>query len=463
MLDKYIDELKNEIIDSTCGLIQIPSVYSSEDQDKYPFGKYTVDALEYVLNLGKEFGFRTKNIDNKCGYVEFGEGEKLLGIIGHLDIVPVTDDWSYPPFNPKIINGKIYGRGTLDDKGPVIAALYAMKAIADNYSLDKRVRLILGLDEERNWECINRYKQTEEMPDISFSPDANFPCIYSEKTISSVYLSQDYSSSNDIIIEEINTNNNAINVVPKYCYCKLKINTFKLNLNDIMAFLNSEISKNNFNIMVNCLDDTHIELHSFGTAAHAARPHLGKNAISKLIIVLNELLKKHNIELELLEYFSKYIGDDYTGKDLKINFKDESGNLTLNTARFYLENNKLYIGINLRIPISVNLDKLKFIFNNSKSKYKIDIEFTDYKKPLFIQKNNKLVQNLCKIFNDYNNSNIEPEAIGGGTYARAFTNCVSFGPKMPGAEDMCHQVDEYISIDNLMFCTKVYARAILEL
>ncbi|MBR6505043.1 MAG: dipeptidase PepV [Clostridia bacterium] len=463
MLDKYIDELKNEIIDSTCGLIQIPSVYSSEDQDKYPFGKYTVDALEYVLNLGKEFGFRTKNIDNKCGYVEFGEGEKLLGIIGHLDIVPVTDDWSYPPFNPKIINGKIYGRGTLDDKGPVIAALYAMKAISDNYSLDKRVRLILGLDEERNWECINRYKQTEEMPNISFSPDANFPCIYSEKTISSVYLSQDYISSNDIIIEEINTNNNAINVVPKYCYCKLKINTFNLNSNDIITFLNSEISKNDFNIKINCLDDTHIELHSFGTAAHAARPHLGKNAISKLIIVLNELFKKHNIKLELLEYFSKYIGDDYTGKSLKINFKDDSGILTLNTARFYLENNKLYIGINLRIPVSVNIEKLKSIFNNSKGFYKINIEFTDYKKPLFVQKNDKLVQKLCKIFNDYNNSNIEPEAIGGGTYARAFTNCVSFGPKMPNAEDLCHQVDEYISVDNLMFCAKVYARAILEL
>lgn len=463
MLDKYIDELKDKIIDSTCSLIQIPSIYSNEDQDKYPFGKYTADALEFVLNLGKEFGFRTKNIDNKCGYIEFGQGDKILGIIGHLDVVPVNNDWSYPPFNPKIINGKIYGRGAFDDKGPIMAALYAMKAVSENYTLNKRVRLIVGLDEERNWECINRYKETEEVPDISFSPDANFPCIYAEKTILSAYISQDYSESQDIIIENIDTNNNAINVVPKYCSCTLKINSSKLDMKEIFIFLNNEILKNNFDITLNILEKNRIELISNGIAAHSARPYLGKNAISKLIVILNELFKKYNIDLGLLEYFARYIGDDYTGKNLKINFKDQSGDLTLNTAKFYIENNKIFIGMNLRIPVSVNLERLKSIFNNSKKNYKINIKFTDYKNPLFIPKNNELVQKLCNIFNEYNNSSFEPEAIGGATYARAFTNCVSFGPKMPGAEDMCHQADEYISIDNLMFCTKVYSKAILEL
>ena len=187
ILNTYIDKIKEEIIHSTCKIINIPSVLDSNSTTT-PFGKDTVRALEYILNLGKSFGFRTKNIDNMCGYIEFGQGEKLLGIIGHLDVVPAQDDWTFSPFKATIDNGNIYGRGTIDDKGPIIAALYAMKAVADNYKLDKRVRLILGLNEENDWKCIERYKKTEEMPDIAFSPDANFPCIYAEKTIESLDL-----------------------------------------------------------------------------------------------------------------------------------------------------------------------------------------------------------------------------------------------------------------------------------
>ena len=151
------------------------------------------------------------------GYIEFGEGKKMLGIIGHLDVVPADDTWTFDPFNATVKDNKIYGRGTIDDKGPVVAALYAMKAVHDNFKLDKRVRLILGINEENDWKCIKRYKETEEFPDISFSPDANFPCIYAEKTIETIYLKQLYNKNTSLYIENISTNNNAINVVPKYC------------------------------------------------------------------------------------------------------------------------------------------------------------------------------------------------------------------------------------------------------
>ena len=162
--------MKEEIIHSTCEIINIPSVFNNKDNSNTPFGADTVKALEYVLELGKSFGFRTKNIDNKCGYIEFGEGEKMLGMIGHLDVVPADDtSWTYEPFHATVSNNNIYGRGTIDDKGPTIAALYAMKAVADHYQLKKRVRLILGLNEENDWKCIERYKETEENPTIAFS------------------------------------------------------------------------------------------------------------------------------------------------------------------------------------------------------------------------------------------------------------------------------------------------------
>ena len=164
MFDTYIDNLKNDIVKETCNLINIPSVSEENSNPNTPFGKGAKDVLDYTLNLGKSLGFNTKNIDNYCGYIEFGEGEKLLGIIGHLDVVPSGDGWNTPPFTATIKDGKIFGRGAIDDKGPVIASLYAMKAIKDNCKINSRVRLILGVNEEKDWKCIKHYKENEEWP-----------------------------------------------------------------------------------------------------------------------------------------------------------------------------------------------------------------------------------------------------------------------------------------------------------
>lgn len=460
ILNTYIDNIKDKIINSTCEIINIPSVFSNDDNSGTPFGIHTVEALNYILNLGKSLGFRTKNLDNKCGYIEFGEGEKLLGIIGHLDVVPAEDDWTYSPFKSTIDNGNIYGRGAIDDKGPVIAALYAMKSVSDNYKIDKRVRLILGLNEENNWKCIERYKQTEELPDIAFSPDANFPCIYAEKTIESLYLKQKYNKNSTLYIEDISTNNNAINVVPKYCSITLKYDNKKItNLEENLTNLTN---KYNYNINIEKIDNSSIRLISLGASSHAAHPELGVNALSRLLIIVNKLFNLYNVKLDILEYFSKYIGNDYTGKKLGINFKDESGILTLNTAQFILKDDILSLGFNLRIPVTVDYNKIEEYFKKYCNE-NLKIKVARIQEPLYIEKNNYIVKQLCDIFNNYNNSNLEPIAIGGGTYARTFDNCVSFGPQMPNAKDMCHQTDEYISIDNLLFCAKVYAEAILNL
>lgn len=460
ILNTYIDNIKDKIINSTCEIINIPSVFSNNDNSGTPFGIHTVEALNYILDLGKSFGFRTKNLDNKCGYIEFGEGDKLLGIIGHLDVVPAENDWTYPPFNSTIENENIYGRGAIDDKGPVIAALYAMKSVSDNYKLNKRVRLILGLNEENDWKCIEKYKQTEELPDIAFSPDANFPCIYAEKTIESLYIKQKYIKNPTLYIEEVSTNNNAINVVPKFSSITLKYDDKKIT--KLEENLTSLINKYNYNINIEEINNSSIKLTSLGISSHAAHPELGVNALSRLLIIINELFNLYNVKLDILEYFSKYIGDGYTGKNLGIDFNDESGILTLNTAQFIFKDNVLSLGFNLRIPVTVDYNKIEENFQKPCNE-NLEIKVSRIQEPLYIEKSNDIVKQLCDIFNNYNNSNLEPIAIGGGTYARAFDNCVSFGPQMPNAKDMCHQTDEYISIDNLLFCTKVYAEAILSL
>ena len=459
-INTYVEILRDEIINSTCEIINIPSVFSDADAPDIPFGKNTLSALNYMLDLGKKFGFSTKNIDNKCGYIEFGEGDKLLGIVAHLDVVPVDDSWTYSPFNSTIDNNKIYGRGAIDDKGPAIATLYAMKIVSDNYNINKRVRLILGLNEENDWKYIERYKQTEEIPSISFSPDANFPCIYAEKTIESIFIKEIYKKDEKLYIKSISTNNNAINVVPKFCEVDL---CFESSIsNTIEDVLKNIISSYNYNITFERIGNRQMKLISKGIASHAAHPELGDNAISKLIIVLNDLFTYYSIPVDILNYFVQYIGDDYTGKNLEINFNDESGYLTLNTAQFSLKDDNLTIGFNLRIPVTIDYNKIKDSFRKNCTD-NIDVIVSRIQEPLYISKDNNLVKTLCDIFNKYNNTHFEPQAIGGGTYSRAFDNCISFGPQMPGEKDMCHQSDEYISIDNLLFCCKVYTEAILSL
>ena len=464
MIEDFIKENKETMIKKLQELIQIPSVYSESKNPLMPFGENANKALEYMLNLGKSLGFRTKNIDGYCGYIEFGEGEEMLGIIGHLDVVPSGDNWTYPPFSATIFDNKIYGRGAIDDKGPVIASLYAMKYVLDNCEVHKRIRLILGLNEENDWKCINYYKKHEESPTIGFSPDADFPCIYAEKSILTPYFSMNYTKSDyDISIREFDCNNNAINVVPKICSTVLEISS-NIVMDDFIKVIKNLLNKYDFEIDVYKLNNEEIKLTSYGVGAHSAHPDLGINAISRLIIVLDDLFKTYNINIELFDFFTKYINTEYNGESLGINYKDESGILTLNVGNINLDNNVLKIGLNLRIPISVPIDNIENTFMKCLSNYKeINYKKVDFKQSLYIPKDNYLVKTLCDIYNEEANSYLEPIAIGGATYARAFDNCISFGANLPGQKDMCHQTDEFISIDNLLFACRVYARAIYEL
>ena len=464
MLEKFINENKEKIIEDLQELIQIPSAYSKSDNPKYPFGENVNNALEYTLELGNNLGFRTKNIDAYCGYIEFGEGSELVGIIGHLDVVPEGDNWTYSPFSGTISDGYIFGRGAIDDKGPVIASLYAMKYVMETVKIKKRVRLILGLNEENNWDCIKYYKEHEEIPSIGFSPDADFPCIYAEKAVLTQEIKSDISQFKnlDIKIININCNNNATNVVPKICSVVLNINTDKIKTENFISNLKNIINDSNFEIDIYKIDAEEIKLTSHGVSAHAAHPDLGINSISRLIVVLDKLYKLYGYTIDLFDFFAKYIGLQFDGKNLGIDFEDESGKLTLNVGYLGIENGFIKIKMNLRVPVHTDITKIGAAFIKATCEYiNLDFDTSHYMPALYIDPNSELVQSLCKIYNVETNSNCKPIAIGGATFARAFPNCVSFGANFPGDKDMCHQTDEFISIDKLLLACKIYAKAIL--
>ena len=444
MIKENILKIKDEMVQEIINLVRYESVSIKSDNKEKPFGEECKKALEHILELGKKLGFNTKNIDGYCGYIEFGEGEELLGIIGHLDVVPATkeDGWTKDPYQAEIINNQLYGRGTSDDKGPVISCLYAMKIANSLKQLNKRVRLIIGLNEEKDWECIERYKQTEELPTISFSPDANFPCIYAEKGIITLTIENDFNLDDEIL--EFTTGNNAINVVPKTAHIIIKTN-------------NPNKFEEEKDIIVEKIEDT-IKITATGISSHAAFPTLGDNAATKLLKYINKIYNnKFLTKLEELDFYNLenplYLGGD--------SLTDESGTLTSNIGIINYEKNKLIIKTNLRVPIKTSFAKLKNICN--KSIDSIKYYFEGENEGLYVSKDSYLVKTLTRIFNETTNMNEEAIAIGGGTYARAFNNCVSFGMTFPNEEELCHQVNENIDIDNLLLATEIYTKAIIEL
>ena len=481
MFDEYLNKNLNKMIDEISNLISFKSV-SDEDStdDAHPFGKECTKALEYTLNLASQIGFTVKNIDNKCGYIEFGEGKELVGIIGHLDVVPadINDGWTSDPFKAEVRANKLFGRGSIDDKGPVIAALFAMKSILDsNVKLNKRVRLILGLNEEKSWKCIDRYKETEEFPTIGFSPDANFPAIYAEKGIISISLKHKFNILGMKILN-IDCGNNAINVVPKYASITLK---YESNLFKLTKFESKFDPLFNMDIKVEKLSENTIKITSYGKAAHAAHPELGINAITNLVKYLTEYTKiTDNPNIMFLEkllhlgFFDFESPEFLSREDIAYPtefeddsvIRDESGILTSNVANLIYDpdTNLLEIKINLRVPVTYPLDKIFLQYRKLVGFFE-DIEVTclNRQEPLYVKQDDYLVETLVNIFNKKTESNAKPIAIGGGTYARAFKNFISYGVTMPGEKDMCHQVDEFINLDDLLISSKIYAEAIYEL
>ena len=462
MIKKFIEDNKNQILDSICELIKIPSVSIESQNTAEPFGSDCAKALDYILNLASSMGFRTKNVDGYCGYIEFGEGQEILGIIGHLDVVPAGDGWTKcKPFEPLIEDNKLYGRGAIDDKGPVIASLYAMKYVMDKVSVKKRVRLILGLNEEVSWKCIEYYKAHEELPTIGFSPDADFPCIYAEKGFLNAYLNASIPQNGAFKIKSL-TCSNAINIVPKHAECTIDL--YDINIDTFESQLYNIISENNFHIETNRLDSHTLQIVSNGVSAHSAHPDLGVNALSRLIILLNRICIQYGMNVPIFKYVDEKINTTLNGELIGINCEDESGNLTLNLSNLSFNNNDLTLGINIRIPVTIYSSIIKQKIADSTADYSdVSVKYDDEKPALFVPKTDKLVTTLCDIFNKVTGQNAKPITCSGATYARAFENVVSFGLTMPGNVDLCHQADEYVKIDDLFTAIEIYIRAIWEL
>ena len=418
-MSNTFEEMKN----SLKTLVSIPSV-ESEALPNMPFGKGVFDALDYFLSLADSFGFKTINYDNYIGEVDFGDGKEEIAILCHLDVVPAGDltKWTYPPFSATEANGKIYGRGTTDDKGPAMVCLYCMKELKDEgYVPNKKIRLILGCNEESGWKCIEHFNKVASFPDYGFSPDADFPVIYAEKGILHAEFCFNALSSE---LKDVN-GGERINVVCDKCEAIAPLNEF---------------------FMKQCgVREENGKIVATGVSAHGSTPEKGENAIGKMVSYL-----------EATGMIDGRIGD-YLFKDkmgLK-ELKDETGNLTMSPDLIRKEGDRIFVSVDFRYPSLLDGEKLIEAL-----KLIAPVRILSHQKPLFNDKNGFLVTTLLNVYNEATGENAKPLAIGGGTYARALKYGTAFGPEIAGEDCHIHEPDEFVSINNLGLQFKVYKKAI---
>ncbi|MFW5998267.1 MAG: dipeptidase PepV [Halanaerobiaceae bacterium] len=459
-LNNLIDEYKDDIISSTSQLIQKKSV-ESDPVDNMPFGKGINEALETSLEIANILGLKNVNVDGYAGYAEIGESEEMVGVLTHLDVVPEGDDWTYPPYGGEIHNDKIYGRGALDNKGPTVAILYALKAIKESrIKLNKRVRLIMGTDEESGWEGLDYYKQKEKLPEIGFSPDAYFPVIHAEKGIIVFDLNKNFSgkkyNSDKIKIKTIK-GGNAPNMIPDYCESKIEPGT-----SDITR-LEEYIEKSEYDLDL-VKENNDLILKSFGKSAHGSMPEEGQNAISQLMVFLNELDIAEDDIGKFIKWYNNKIGMEYYGESIGCGFKDNvSGNLIFNVGMIELVETQVKITVNIRYPVTYTEKQVLKGMKNGINDTDIKIQENQHIGPLHVPQDDELVVKLMEVYKEFTGEDLKPVAIGGGTYARALDKAVAFGALFPGSPEVAHKKDEYIKIEDLIKMTKIYANAIVKL
>lgn len=457
LIHEIIDDDFEDMLKDLQSSLMIRSVYDeSLVSVEHPFGPVMSEALDDFLNCAERLGFLTANISNYAGYAEMGSGEKLVGILAHLDLVPEgeTSAWTVPPYSGRVVDGSLYGRGSLDDKGPAFSVLYAMKAIRDSgFKLDCRIRLIVGLDEESGGRCIARYLETEEIPGSSFSPDANFPLINAEKGIFHCRIEKEISDAGKCSGPHLLSirGGERYNVVPDSAEAVFDGHFEE----DIIRKLRS-LDR----VIVECTEGK-TTIRTKGISAHAMSPELGTNAVELLLGALSSFdWEPHELSGFLRQAAQSFKGTD--GAAIGLARSDGvSGALTFNTAMIRLDKGTCRVYFDLRYPVTLSGETLAEDFKKSAEKLGAKLFVDRDKKPLFVDPSSPLIKKLLEAYKKVTGSTAGPISIGGGTYCRHLPNSVSFGPVFPGDPDVIHQPDEYITLENLRKITQIYAEAIM--
>ncbi|MED3034988.1 dipeptidase PepV [Bacillus thuringiensis] len=457
-----VTKRKDDLIRDTQQFLQIKSVWEEESaKEGAPFGEGVEKALSFMLHKGETEGFTSKNLEGYAGHLEMGQGEELVGILCHVDVVPEGDGWTTPAYSADIRDGKIFARGAIDDKGPTMAAYYAMKIVKElGLPLSKRVRMILGTDEESNWKCVDHYFKNEEMPTIGFAPDADFPIINAEKGISDIQVVQNGSEEKKGTYELVSfESGRRLNMVPDFAEAVVigeDVNALTVAYEEYLQTAKK--------IGEAIVEGNTVTLQIKGISAHGSTPEKGENAG----LLLANFLTTVALDGKGASFVSFATGTftgDTLGEKAGISYKDDiSGPLTVNVGRLsYTKENGGNLGLNVRYPVTTNFEETIAKLKEYVGTHGFEVADYSNSRPHHVDKDHELIRTLQRVYEEQTGEKAELLAIGGGTYARSLKAGVAFGPLFPGKEELAHQKDEYIEIEDLLKATAIYAQAIYEL
>lgn len=441
MKDFITDSHQEQAIKALQRVVSKPS-FLQDAVDGAPFGQDILDCLKDTLELFKEEGYATFiDPDGYYGYAEIGEGSEIFGILCHLDVVPQGDEtlWNTPAFEATIVDNALVGRGVQDDKGPTIAALFAVKALLENgVALNKKIRFIFGTDEENLWRCMDQYHKKEQGVAMGIAPDANFPVIYAEKGLLQVFLTG--KGSNDFTF----TGGSALNVVADTAvYSGSKV-----------AEVTAELDKLGFNYLIKDGD-----VHVKGKSIHSKDAPDGINANTRLAQALVSVYNH-----TALDFLGKLVKEDAKGISVLGEIKDEaSGNLTFNAATVEINENETKIGIDIRIPVTFEKEVVTTKLAEVAKEYDLSYHEHDFLASLYVPVDSELVTTLLGAYRDKTGDMRPPQISGGATFARTMDNCVAFGAMFENTKDTMHQPNETWQLDEMRQTMEIYAEAIYRL
>ena len=450
---------KEDLLKDLFELLSVRSILGTDITEETPFGSGPREALDLILSFGERDGYKTKLVENKAGHIEVGQGEELFGILGHVDVVPVVEaDWTSHPFKPEIRDGKIFARGSLDDKGPTMAAYYAVKLLDKlGVKWNKRVRVIIGSDEETGFRCVEAYFKHEEQPASGFTPDAMFPLVYAEKARAT------FDHKLKFVVEDGNYNyklvkfngGQVLNMVIASAKAELvgEVSDIKEKFENFLALekLDGEVT----------VEDT-IKLTLKGKAAHGSTPQYGVNGATKLAEFLSTLGLDNNGK-NFVDYIVEKLANDPFGEKLGIDYSDnEMGEATYNYGiiDYDLLKKVGIVSTDCRHPMKFDLAARL----NGVKVDNIDIEVTSTKEAHYVPKDDELVTTLMDVYRKHTgDTKNDAFVLGGGTYARCLKKGVAFGLLFPDKEDTMHQANEYLEVEDLLLATAIYAEGIYKL
>lgn len=449
-LDAALKALEGDMTDTLARWVRVPSVRAERSAENAPFGAQVRRALEVAMEDMARLGMNPRDVDGYCCDAEIGTGDEVIAVLAHLDVVPEGEGWHHDPYGAEIVNGRMVGRGTSDDKGPGVAALFAMKAIVDaGIPLRRRCRLILGCDEECGMQDLEYYEQKIGLPAKGFSPDADFPLINTEKGIMQMKLD---APMDDARLLKIACGTRC-NVVPGTATALL-VGDWREAAAEAFQVEDEDCQ------IETALEDGNTRLTVTGVPAHASTPEKGKNAAKMLLAVLHRL-EIGGAPVALLD---EAAGEGDEGVGLGIAGSDAvSGRLTINLGLLSAGEGKISVTFDCRYPVFFSDETIGATVQKRLAPAGFVMEPQHASHPHHVPESSELVKKLMDVYNGITGEQARPFAIGGGTYARHLQEGVAFGMLFQGEPELAHQADESIDLANFAKAARIYAYAIVAL